>query len=306
MKKLSVLIFLCFLFSCQKEEPSTSETLPLDQEIRNCKPTSQNKKKVLFIGIDGCRTDGLLNATTPAIDSLIATGLFISMVDRGPNTVSVPGWSTLLHGVFPAKHGLLDNTFDQQDNFAQYPDMFFYIRQQHPEYNLYVLTHWYNFLRLTSDEDYAISVESDEELKDSAIWLLDNCNPDMLVLHFDDVDHAGHGYGFSPLVPEYIAAVEQTDVYISEIMSNIRQRESALNEKWLIVVCTDHGGNGTSHGGQDGNPATRYVFLVLNGEGIPNHNQQGNAANTDVFPSIMKYLDIPLQGNWGLDGKALY
>lgn len=305
MNKFSVFILVLLLFSCKKELPN-SETLPLDQEIRNCKPASSNKKKVLFIGIDGCRTDALLNSNTPAIDSLIATGIFVSTVDRGPNTVSVPGWSTLLHGVFPAKHGLLDNSFDQQDNFAQYPDMFYYIRQQHPEYNLCVLTNWYNFLRLTADEDYAVDVASDVELKDSTIWLLDNCSPDMLVLHFDDTDHAGHSFGFDPLQPEYISAIEQTDIYIKEIMISIHQREATLNEKWMVVVCTDHGGSGTSHGGQDGNPATRYVFLVLNGEGIPNHNQQGNAANTDVFPSIMKYLDIPVQGSWGLDGTPLY
>ncbi len=306
MNKIAVYIFILFLFSCKKEEPVDGSYDPHNQEIRNCKPSSSNKKKVLFIGIDGCRTDALLNSNTPAIDSLIATGLFISTVDRGPNTVSVPGWSTLLHGVFPAKHGLLDNSFDQQDNFAQYPDMFYYIRQQHPEYNLCVLTHWYNFQRLTSNEDFSIALESDQELKDSTIWVLENCNPDMLVLHFDDVDHAGHTVGFDPLQPEYIAAIEQTDVYIAEIMSNIRQREATLNEKWMVVVCTDHGGSGTSHGGQDGNPATRYVFLVLNGEGIPNHNQQGNAANTDVFPSIMKYLDVPVQESWGLDGTSLY
>lgn len=302
--KNKLLFFLLLLITSCKEEPSNSETLPLNQEIRNCKPASQNKKKVLFIGIDGCRTDGLLNANTPVMDSLIATGMFISMVDRGPYTVSVPGWSTLLHGVFPAKHGLLDNTFEQQDNFAQYPDMFARIREAHSDYNLCTITNWYNFLRLTSNEDCAISVDTDKDLKDSALAVLNSCNPDMLVLHFDDPDHAGHTVGFSPLQPGYIAAIEQTDIYISEIMSAIRERETTLNEKWLIVICTDHGGNGTSHGGQDGNPATRYVFLILNGEGIPNTNQQSNASNADVFPTVMKFLDIPVQENWGLDGKA--
>ena len=155
MKKITLFIFLLFLLSsCQKEDGATD---PNHQEIRNCKPPSPNKNKVLFIGIDGCRTDGLLNANTPALDSLITAGLFISTVDRGPNTVSVPGWSTLLHGVFPSKHALLDNTFDQQDNFTQYPDMFHYIRQSHPDYNLCSVTHWYNFLRLTSNEDDAIA-----------------------------------------------------------------------------------------------------------------------------------------------------
>lgn len=306
MKKLIIFVVILLVFSCNKDELSRSDKFYSDQEIRNCKPASQNKRKVLFIGIDGVRTDGLLNANTPAMDSLIASGFFISGVDRGPCTVSVPGWSTLLHGVFPAKHGLLDNSFDQQDNFIQFPDMFSRIREVYPDYNLCSITNWYNFQRLTSEEDYSIAVDTDEELKDSAIWILDNCNPDLFLLHFDEVDAAGHDIGFDPQQPDYIAAIEQTDEYIAEIMQKIRQREWALNEKWMIVICTDHGGSGTSHGGQDNNPATRYVFLILNGEGIPNKNQIGNSANTDVFPTVMKYMNITIHEDWGLDGSALF
>ena len=42
-------------------------------------------KKVLFIGIDGCRSDALEAANTPNIDQLIENGLYINDVHGTKN-----------------------------------------------------------------------------------------------------------------------------------------------------------------------------------------------------------------------------
>ena len=84
---------------------------------------SGQNKKLLFIGIDGCRPDALTQAQTPNIDELINGGVYINDAlcsINGQPTVSGPGWSTMITGVWFDKHGVSDNSFSGS-NFDEYP-----------------------------------------------------------------------------------------------------------------------------------------------------------------------------------------
>ena len=83
------------------------------------------EKNVLFIGLDGCRPDALEVANTPNMDTLIQNGLFINNAlcsINGQPTVSGPGWSSMITGVWNDKHGVSDNTFigSSFDQFSQF------------------------------------------------------------------------------------------------------------------------------------------------------------------------------------------
>ena len=84
---------------------------------------SGQNKKLLFIGIDGCRPDALTQAETPNMDELINAGIYINDAlcsINGQPTVSGPGWSTMITGVWYDKHGVSDNSFIGS-NFDEYP-----------------------------------------------------------------------------------------------------------------------------------------------------------------------------------------
>src|SRR5690606_28479238 len=94
--------------------------------------------RVLVIGIDGCRPDALQAAKTPNIDSLIQTGtLFVGTDIRKPNatdmadTISGPGWSNLLTGVWPDRHNVLDNKFTEP-KYERYPHVFARLKEARP------------------------------------------------------------------------------------------------------------------------------------------------------------------------------
>lgn len=296
-----ILSSLLLLFSCKK---SSDAPLPADEIRSNCVQGASPVKKVLFLGIDGCRTDALLAANSPALDSLMAHSIVNFNTDRGPYTVSCPGWSTLLHGVWPDKHGVFSNDISNL-NYGKYLDIFHYLRLHNPSYSLATISHWDNFLRLTTEEDYAQPVESDLEVKDKALELLQNCNPDVVLLHFDDVDETGHSSGFSPSNPEYIQAIQTIGGHIQQLLDAIHQREVNLGEQWMVVVVTDHGGSGTGHGGQDDLPETRFVFQIVHIPGIP-HTEIPNARNVDIAPSIFKYLEIQPDSSWEWDGIPVF
>ena len=285
--------------ACEDEDVLSPEEI-----ITECHQGVSPVRKVLFIGIDGCRTDALIAAASPAIDSLMAHGYVNLHCDRGPYTVSAPGWSTLLHGVYPDKHGVTSNDFTGRE-YGIYFDLFKYLRAANSEYSLATVSHWDNFLRITSNENYAQPVGSDVEVKTQALYLLQSCTPDVLLLHFDDIDHTGHDSGFSPDHAAYIASIQVTGVHIAAIMEAIELREQNMGEEWMVIVVTDHGGVGTGHGDQDNEDVTRFVFSIVRLPGIARIDLPV-ASNVDIMPTVLDYMNVPIDANWDLDGVSLF
>ena len=86
-------------------------------------------QRVLVIGIDGVRPDALAVAQTPNLDRLVRAGAFADTTQilgtrySKSNTISGPGWSSILTGVWADKHGVHDNEFKGK-NYKQFPHFF--------------------------------------------------------------------------------------------------------------------------------------------------------------------------------------
>lgn len=293
------ILLLTIITSCQ-DKFNTKEEIRLE-----CQQGTEPVRKVLFIGIDGVRTDALLAANTPCIDTLMQHAYYNLHTDRGPFTVSVPGWSSILHGVWPAKHGLTKNAFDG-NNYENYPDIFALARESKPNLSLVSLSNWSDFLRITTKENYSQRYDSDHEMKEAAKMLLQSCTPDMMVLHFDAPDAFGHDSGFTPTNKAYLDAIQLVDMHIQQLMDIVKSRESQFNEEWMVVLSTDHGGNGTGHGGQDDLDETRFVWCILRQPQLSAPVILSTANSVDLLPSMLKWMNIEINPNWDLDGVPLY
>ncbi len=228
---------------------------------------AQVNKKVLIIGIDGCRPDALQIANTPNIDNLINNGIYSPDALNNDITISGPGWSAILCGVWSDKHLVTNNDFSGND-YANYPPISKYIEDFSSEMHTVSICHWspINEFIIQNHIDFKLNVSSDLELSNQAASYISVNDPDFIFLHFDDVDHAGHSYGFSPSVPEYISAIEAVDVLIDPIIQAIEGRSSFPEEDWLILLTTDHGGQGNSHGGNS--LEEQRVFFIASGPSV--------------------------------------
>ena len=210
----------------------------------------QSLRKVLIIGIDGCRGDAMRAANAPNIHGLLAHSIYsFDALTQAP-TLSGPGWSSMLTGVWGNKHGVTDNSF-AGNNFMQYPMVFKRLKQVNPLLHTISICSWDPINNnLITDADVKINTnENDMATKDSAVGRLKNDNPDVMFLHFDDVDHAGHQFGFDTTVSEYMQAISEVDGYVGEVLQALNNRPNVAKEDWLIIVSTDHGGNINGHGG---------------------------------------------------------
>ena len=228
---------------------------------------AQTTKKVLLIGIDGCRADALELANTPTIDNLIVNGVYSPDALNDDITISGPGWSAILCGVWSNKHLSIDNSFVGAD-YTNYPPLLKRIEDFDANLHTVSICNWnpINDYIVQNYADYKLNVSSDLEVSNEAISYISSNNPDMIFLHFDDVDHAGHAHGFSPNVNQYISAIEGVDNLITPIIQSITLRPNYVNEDWLVLITTDHGGLGTSHGGNS--IEEENVFVIASGNSI--------------------------------------
>jgi predicted AlkP superfamily pyrophosphatase or phosphodiesterase len=276
--------------------------------------------KVLILGIDGCRTDALTVAEAPNLHRLIEEGAFARNNDviddraTGADTVSGPGWSSILTGVWADKHGVLNNEF-KDPKLDKFPNILRLLKQSRSAVRAGAFVNWKPLAdhvisaddgcRLVVDGDKSNYVEGDRLVTESAVQFLSESDPDLVFVYLGQVDVAGHEHGFHPNVPEYMAAIQTADRHVGRILGAIEARKAFAGERWLTIVATDHGGRGTGHGGGRDAPEIRKTFLILHGPTIKAGEISAATANVDVAPTALAHLGAPLRPEWKLDGKII-
>lgn len=297
---LPLIIILLAFGACEK---STIATCPAACTNDNL----QHVKRVLLLGIDGCRPDALQKANTPRIDKLIADGRYSMNVDRGDHdTWSGAGWSTMLTGVWPNKHGVHDNLFGGK-NYGEYPHFLCRVKDFNNCYKTASIVHYSDLnkeIAAPCNPDILVDFNKDYLVKEAVTNYLNDCSLDAIFVNFDDVDHAGHSRGFHPDIPQYIQAIERVDGYFESILEAVYKRERENNEDWLIIVSSDHGGkiDGT-HGFHNYDTDVTRVFGIFRTRNTANKGQLSyDPALVDLVPTILNHLSIPIDSTWGLDG----
>lgn len=240
--------------------------------------------KVLIIGIDGCRPDGITTANTPNLDALMANATYSLDARCLFTTSSGPGWTSMLSGVWQDKHGVTNNAYTGS-NFGTYPHFFKRIEDDNPENRTVSIVQWnpINDQMAKLEADVVINSDTDNDVKNAVANELVNNNPTALFVQLSNVDFAGHGTGFTPDNANYINAIETVDSQIGAMIGALKLRKTYDNENWLILLSTDHGGLGTSHGGLS--DEERTIFVIASGDNIPNKKIEKTTSQVTVPPA---------------------
>ena len=276
-------------------------------------------KKVLLIGIDGCRPDALRIAKTPHLDQLIREGAFaddtqiLGQRHTDNDTISGPGWSSILTGVWADKHGVNGNEF-RNPNYDEYPHFFRRIKDAQPSAYTVSLTTWApiteNIVTAADvsrqlrepEESYATG---DQAVALEAVRLLREENPTAMFVYLGNVDGTGHVHGFHPNVQPYVAEIETVDHLVGQILAALRARKTYREEDWLILVGTDHGGRGTGHGEGQNVPEIRNVFLIVSGPSSARGKIEEPTYIVDMVPTALVHLGVNIDPAWMLDGRPV-
>jgi predicted AlkP superfamily pyrophosphatase or phosphodiesterase len=276
--------------------------------------------KVLVLGLDGVRPDALKAATTPNIDALIAEGVLLEgtrvVTDRETksDTISGPGWASILSGVWSDKHGVLNNNCGTY-KFREYPTFLERVKQARPDAMTVALVTWRPLheqllrsadicrnLKPVGSNNYAAA---DAQCMKAAVNVLSTRDPAAMLVYFGNIDNTGHAQGFHPSVAPYQKAIETVDGQIGKILTALKERSTYAREDWLILVTTDHGGQGKDHQRGRNVPEINSVFTILSGPSVSRQRAAEESALVDVPVTALAHLGIAAQEAWQLDGKPL-
>jgi predicted AlkP superfamily pyrophosphatase or phosphodiesterase len=219
---------------------------------------SGSGRMVIVVGVDGLSVDAFRQQSRiPHLRRLMEEGAWTLKARGVFPTSSSSNWASMIMGAGPEHHGVTSNKWEPDKleippactsagTGDHFPTIFGVLRAQRPGTKIGVFHDWKGFGRLVEKgaADSVVHAEGPRATTQAAIaWWKAN-SPALLFVHLDHVDHAGHDHGWKS--PEYDGAVEEADGYIGQILEAVK--ESGRAPETTILVTSDHGGTGTSHG----------------------------------------------------------
>jgi predicted AlkP superfamily pyrophosphatase or phosphodiesterase len=249
-------------------------------------------KHVVVIGCDGFGSVGFTANNTPVLHKLMREGSYTLHARGVMPTSSSPNWASMIMGAGPEQHGVTSNDWQtNQFDIAPtavgsggiFPTIFGLVREQKPGVKIACVHDWDGFGRLLEPRapDLLENVKGSPATAKRAIQVIQELKPTFLFIHFDDVDHAGHTYGWKSA--EYFAEADKVDGLIREVLEALKS--AGIRQETLVIMTADHGGKGKSHG----NPTMEELEIpwILNGPGVAAGHELSTLINTyDLAPTI--------------------
>lgn len=251
---------------------------------------------VFIVGVDGAGSF-IKNTDTPNFDSIFALGAISYEMKSAVPTESAQNWGSMFYGVDPVDHNI-NNLFAQNRNFKsdEYNSIFSCVLEKYPDSNCASIVGWnpINSGIIDVDSIYKIPASSDEQtltcdeiVNQFEQYIIGNTNIKLVFIQIDDVDQAGHAYGWGS--EEYYDAIYQADKAIGAIYK-IANDSGLLNDS-LFVVVSDHGGTVEKTHGGESEEEVNCCFAVC-GKGILTNNKIIDMETRDVAAVTLYALGV--------------
>ena len=247
-------------------------------------------EQVVFVLIDALRNDTSLKPEVmPTLNQLRNQGASAKMHSQTPS-YSSPGYGVLLTGAWPYLSDAPAFNLDYENIYPFTQDNVFSSAKRHGLRTAASGYYWFEQLipkdaldigYFTSEEDH----QADRAVVDAAIPWLESREYDLILIHLDQVDYAGHHEG-GPQGEGWEQAASRVDALLAEIVSEMDLSEDVL------VICSDHGQiDQGGHGGHDA--ITLEEPFIMVGKGIKSGVYE-DILMVDVAPTLAALIGINL------------
>ena len=222
-------------------------------------------ERVVYVLIDGLRYDTSLKTDVmPFLNQLRNQGASAKMHSQTPS-FSSPGYGSLLTGAWPYLSDAPAFNLEYEDFYPLTQDNIFSSAKRHGLRTAASGYYWFEKLipsdaldigYFTPEEDQ----KADRQVVDAAIPWLESDNYDLIMIHLDQVDYAGH-YEGGPQDARWDQAANRVDALLAEIVAELDF------SKDVLVISSDHGQiDQGGHGGHD--PITLVEPFIMVGSRI--------------------------------------
>lgn len=223
---------------------------------RRNSPAQQDKPYVILISADGFRYDYATKHGATHLQALARQGVQATYMMPSYPTLTFPNHYTIVTGLYPSHHGLVDNQFYAKASGEIYT-MSNQERVRHGKWYggvpLWVLAEQQQLLSASfywvGTEapiggllpsyyyHYSTRIPIQQRIQQVVKWLTlpPDVRPHFISFYFPEVDHEGHTYG--PDAPQTKEAVQFVDNAVHELTKAVRQ--TGLDVNFIFVA--DHG-----------------------------------------------------------------
>ncbi len=249
---------------------------------------------VLVISVDGLRPDAIQLADTPNLEWLMAEGAVSWEAQTILPSVTLPSHTSMLSGTTPKVHGVIWNDYEPDRGHVQVPTLFTVAHEAGLSTAMFVGKIKLEHIAIPNTVDtYAFVTGGDARVAGEAAAHLRNAAPDVLFVHLPDVDTTGHLHGWlsSPQL-DFVTKADAAVGVLLDALESVGRLDSTL-----IIVTADHGGIGTSHGGND--PESMTIPWIIFGPGIRKGFEIRSAVRVyDTAVTAAWALGLPLPPEW--------
>ena len=290
--------------------------------------STAQKKKAIFVIVDGIPADLIEKLPTPALDTITGgKGYKRAFVggERGgysqTPTISAVGYNTVLTGTWVNKHNVWGNyNQDIANPNYHYKTIFRLLEDNAPTKTTGVFSSWldnrtklvgenlpgtnnlildykydsleYDTINFPNDTTSIRMHHIDESVVNTAAKVIREQAPDLSWVYLEYTDDMGHTFGDGP---QFFDAIKSMDSQMSRLWQSIQYRKKKFNEDWLILITTDHGrdsATGMNHGGQS--DRERSGWIVTNAKELNAHFKEDSISIVDIMPTIAKFMGLKI------------
>ena len=280
---------------------SLSECAYVDRVCEICGDTTIYKH-VVIIGVDGAGSF-FKNTDTPNMDSIFADGAVTYKGITESPSISAECWASLLHGVNASVHGITANAQGSYPLDSDYPSFFRVIRENNSSAELGSYTTWNTINNLIVEDGIGITKVgwsgTDADLTERICQYVKTNAPTALYVQFDNVDAAGHNYGFGSA--EHLAKITEIDALIGMVYESYVQK--GIIDDTLFIVTTDHGGTQVPAGSYLGNhggetPEEKEITFAAKGKTVISGGEILDFEIRDTAAIVLYALGYDQPASW--------
>lgn len=254
------------------------------------RPERPLAQKVIMIIIDGCRKDRLADADTPFIDRLRQQGTEYTLMETIYPARTVTCFSSLYTGTYPREHGIRSNFVWRLGIRCE--SIFDKLAQKGKKGVLLGIAHLIDAFGHDHVESVTAVMHNDvadANIMQRAKLIMEEQNPDLLVIQLISVDQTGHSRG--SLYPEYRQKIAEADRHIEDFYNWLAGR--GLVENTTFIIAADHGQSDGIGGHGHLDEGERYVPFIMTGKAIkPGKTVDDLRSIVSVAPTISYLLGV--------------
>lgn len=249
---LSLLLFTFFITASLFGQDTTQQ---INYTTKN-DPSQYDKPYVILISADGFRADFTEKYDAKFLQTISKKGVRAKYMQPSYPSVTFPNHYTIVTGLYPSHHGLVDNTYFDVASGQQYSMSNKKMVGEGKWYGgtpLWVLAEQQkmlsaSFFWVASEADiqgikptyhYIYNEKTSIGTRIQAVkdWLMlpEDRRPHMITFYFPDVDHDAHTYG--PEDPRVKSSIQ----FVDSSINALQQALSTLNLPINYIFVSDHG-----------------------------------------------------------------